>query len=112
MVYLLPLLFLPTFITNSLSIAIVPAISDAEAVNNRSETIKRIQQTIRISLASGAIATVTLTKYATPILTYIYGSSNGSPFLNLMAPFFFLLYFHILMQDILQSHIFSILYMC
>lgn len=101
--YVLPLLFLPTFITNSLSIAIVPAISDAEAVNNRSETIKRIQQTIRISLASGAIATVTLTKYATPILTYIYGSSNGSPFLTLMAPFFILLYIQTPMQASLQA---------
>src|SRR5690625_3530047 len=103
MVYLLPLLFLPTFITNSLSIAIVPAISDAEAVNNRSETIKRMQQTIRITLASGAIDTVTLTKYTTPILTYIYGSSNVSQFLTLIAPFFILLYIQTTMQASLQA---------
>src|SRR5690625_7155373 len=35
--YALPLLFLPTFITNSLSIALIPAISEADAKNLRSE---------------------------------------------------------------------------
>src|SRR5690625_2432069 len=56
--YVLPLLFLPTFITNSLSIALVPNISEAEAKKNMDLIHYRIHQSIRISFASGALATI------------------------------------------------------
>src|SRR5699024_9524884 len=58
--YVMPLLFLPTFITNSLSIALVPSISKAEANHHRELIHYRIHQSIRISFASGAIATIIL----------------------------------------------------
>src|SRR5690625_1508852 len=47
--YALPLLFLPTFITNSLSIALIPTISEADAKNLRSTIHFRIHQSIRLS---------------------------------------------------------------
>ncbi len=86
--YVLPLLFLPTFITNSLSVALVPSISEAEARNNHTLIHYRIHQAVRISFASGAIATIVLSIFASEILTYFYGTANSSKFIILMAPFF------------------------
>lgn len=101
--YVLPLLFLPTFITHSLSIALVPSIAEAEANNNQSLIHYRIHQSIRISFASGALATIVLSFFSVPILTYMYGTSNASKFIVLMAPFFILLYIQAPLQAALQA---------
>lgn len=101
--YVMPLLFLPTFITNSLSIALVPSISEAEAYSNNELIHYRIHQAIRISFASGAIATIVLSLFSEPILTYMYGTSNASRFLKLMAPCFILLYIQSPLQATLQA---------
>ncbi|MDC3415637.1 stage V sporulation protein B [Aquibacillus salsiterrae] len=101
--YALPLLFLPTFITHSLAIALVPNISEADARNNRKLIHYRIHQAIRISFASGAIATIVLTLYAAPILSFMYDSANASRFLVLMAPFFLLLYIQFPLNAALQA---------
>ena len=102
--YAMPLLFLPTFITNSLFIALVPSISEAEAKGNRPFVHYRIHQAIRISFASGALATIVFILFSIPILTYMYGTSNASKYIMLMAPFFLLLY----IQAPLQSALFAL----
>ncbi|WP_121639644.1 stage V sporulation protein B [Virgibacillus sp. Bac330] len=101
--YVLPLLFLPTFITHSLSIALVPSISEAEATKNKRMIHYRIHQAIRISFASGAIATIVLALFSVPILTYMYGTANASKFITIMAPFFILLYIQAPLQAALQA---------
>src|SRR5699024_6127273 len=101
--YVMPLLFLPTFITHSLAVALVPNISEADASRNRQLIHYRIHQSIRISFASGAIATVILTLFSVPILTYMYGTGNASHFLILMAPFYILLYIQSPLQDALNG---------
>ncbi|MFD1038594.1 stage V sporulation protein B [Virgibacillus byunsanensis] len=101
--FVLPLLFLPTFITQSLSIALVPNISEAEANQNKNLIHYRIHQSIRISFASGALATIVLTLFSEPILTFMYGTANASKFLVLMAPFFILLYIQAPLQAALQA---------
>ncbi|WP_096270689.1 stage V sporulation protein B [Paucisalibacillus globulus] len=101
--FVLPLLFLPTFITQSLSIALVPNISEAEATKNRNLIHYRIHQSIRISFASGAIATVVLSIFAVPILSFMYGTANASTILIFMAPFYILLYIQSPLQAALQA---------
>lgn len=101
--YVMPLLFLPTFITQSLSVALVPSISEAEANKYNDLIHYRIHQSIRISFASGAIATIVLSLFAEPILIYMYGTDNASKFLILMAPFFILLYIQAPLQATLQA---------
>ncbi|EQB35850.1 stage V sporulation protein B [Virgibacillus sp. CM-4] len=101
--YVLPLLFLPTFITHSLSTALVPSISEAEATNNTKLIHYRIHQSIRISFSSGAIATIVLTLFSVPILTYMYGTGDASRFVLLMAPFYILLYIQAPLQAALQA---------
>lgn len=101
--YVLPLLFLPTFITHSLATALVPSISEAEANSNKKLTHYRIHQAIRISFSSGALATVVLIFFSSPILTYMYGTDNASKYIVLMAPFFILLYIQAPLQAALQA---------
>ncbi len=102
--YAMPLLYLPTFITNSLSIALVPSISEAEAKGDVRLVHYRIHQAIRISFASGALATIIFFLFSVPILTYMYGTSNASKYIVLMAPFFLFLY----IQAPLQSALFAL----
>lgn len=101
--YVIPLLFLPTFITHSLAIALIPSIAEAGAKNNHSAIHYRIHQAIRISFASGALATIVLVLFAKQILFYMYGSSNASDLLMLMAPFYILLYIQAPLQAALQA---------
>ena len=102
--YAMPLLFLPTFITNSLSIALVPSIAESEAKHDQTLVHYRIHQAIRISFASGALATIVFSLFSIPILTYMYGTSNASKYIMLMAPFFLLLY----IQAPLQAALFAL----
>lgn len=102
--YAMPLLFLPTFITNSLSIALLPSISAADASGDEKFVHYRIHQAIRISFASGALATVILTFFSIPILTHMYGTSNASKFIVMMAPCFLFLY----IQAPLQAALFAL----
>lgn len=101
--YAMPLLFLPTFITNSLSIALIPFISEAIAYKDEQLVHNRIHQAIRISFASGALATIVLSLFSIPILTYIYDTSNASRYIIFMAPFFLLLYVQAPLQSALYG---------
>lgn len=99
--FVMPILFLPTFITNSLSIALMPSISVLHTKEDQNLLFARIDQAIRISFASGAIGSIIFTLFAPYILTYIYGTSNASSYLTFMAPFFLLLYIQTPLQAIL-----------
>ncbi|MFG6118949.1 MULTISPECIES: stage V sporulation protein B [Thalassobacillus] len=101
--YILPLLMLPTFITHSLSVALVPSISEAGAKNETKLIHYRIHQSIRLSFASGGLATILLTSFAATILQLMYGTSNAAYMLALMAPFFLLLYIQAPLQAALQA---------
>lgn len=101
--FAMPLLFLPTFITHSLAVALVPNLSEAEAKRQTRLIHFRIHQAIRLSFASGAIATVILTLFADTILEYMYGTSNASLFLKLMAPCFLFLYIQFPLNASLQA---------
>lgn len=101
--YAIPLLMLPMFITYSLSVSLVPAISEAQATRNRSMIKKRLHQTMRLSLICGAPATVIMLVFAEPLVTLIYGTPQAAPLLKTMAPFFLFLYFQSPLQAALQG---------
>lgn len=101
--YVLPLLFLPTFITHSLAIALVPNIAEADAKRNERLIHYRIHQSIRISFASGALATIILILFANQILTYMYGTANASTLILFMAPFYMFMYIQSPLQAALQA---------
>ncbi|SFJ17361.1 stage V sporulation protein B [Halobacillus dabanensis] len=101
--YVLPLLFLPTFLTHALAIALVPSISEA-AAKGSNETIRyRIMQSIRLSIASGGLITIVFMIFPAVILMTVYGTSQASFMLQFMAPFFLLHYIQTPLQATLQA---------
>jgi len=101
--YVLPLLFLPTFLTHALSTALVPSISEAAAVGKKETIQYRIMQSIRLSLASGGVITVVFMIFPAVILMTVYGTSQAAFMLQFMAPFFLLHYIQTPLQATLQA---------
>ncbi|WP_079530384.1 stage V sporulation protein B [Halobacillus hunanensis] len=101
--YILPLLFLPTFLTHALSAALVPSISEAAAMSKGNTIQYRILQSIRLSLASGGLVTIIFMIFPSIILMTIYGTSNAAFLLQFMAPFFLLHYIQTPLQASLQA---------
>ncbi|MEK4969129.1 stage V sporulation protein B [Cytobacillus sp. FSL R7-0696] len=101
--FALPLLMLPSFINMALSTSLVPAISEAKAVNNIHLIEYRLQQALRISLTTGGLSVVVIYILAEPLMTVMYGSTTGTDFLKLMAPLFLFYYFQQPLQSALQA---------
>ncbi|WP_174729935.1 stage V sporulation protein B [Mesobacillus harenae] len=101
--YALPLLMLPSFITFSLSTALVPAISEAYSQNNSALIERRLQQSLRISLLTGGLSVIFLYILADPLMLLLYGSSSGAVFIKIMAPFFIFYYYQGPLQATLQA---------
>lgn len=101
--YAMPLLFFPTFITHAVAIALIPNISEADARNARVTIHYRINQAIRISFASGAIATVILLLFADPILEIMYHNSQASGLIKFLAPFYLFVYLQFPLNSALQA---------
>jgi stage V sporulation protein B len=91
--FALPLLFLPTFITHSLSVSLVPAISEAAAQKNYTLIERRLNQALRLALISGGISVVITFVYAVPLMDLMYDAPNVASYVKVMAPFFILFYF-------------------
>ena len=101
--FALPLLMLPSFVTQSLATALVPAISEAHSKNNMSLIEYRLQQALRFSFMTGGLAVVILYVLSEPLMEVMYGSSSGAQFIKLMAPFFLLYYYQGPLQATLQA---------
>lgn len=91
--YVLPLLYLPSFITHSLYTALIPAISEANANRDNLLMHRTIEQAMRIALIVGVPSTVILFEWATPLTTIIYDAPEAGKLLKILAPIFFLHYF-------------------
>jgi stage V sporulation protein B len=101
--FAMPLLLLPSFITYSLSTSLVPAISEANSQKKMKVIEHLLQQSLRFSLLTGGLAIVVLYVLAEPLMSLMYGTSNGSQFIKLMAPFFLFYYFQGPLQAALQA---------
>ncbi|MCS7464392.1 stage V sporulation protein B [Paenibacillus doosanensis] len=91
--YAFPLLVFPTFIMHSLSTALIPSISEANASNNQRLIHQRIDQAIQLAFIIGAPCTILLYMWAIPLTTTLYHAPEAGNLLKLLAPFFLLHYF-------------------
>ncbi|WP_102345439.1 stage V sporulation protein B [Bacillus sp. Marseille-P3661] len=101
--YVIPLLLLPSFVTTSLSVSLVPAISEAAAKGKTLVIEHRLQQAMRLALVTGGLSVVVLYVFASPIMELMYNSSKSAVFVQLMAPFFIFSYFQGPLQATLQA---------
>ncbi|WP_269432389.1 oligosaccharide flippase family protein [Gordoniibacillus kamchatkensis] len=96
-----PLLFIPGFVTSSLSTALIPAISEAKASGKGLLMHHRMDQAMRIALFVGTPSTVILYLWATPLADFLYHSPEAGALVKLLAPIFFFHYFEAAFQSIL-----------
>ncbi|WP_096440378.1 stage V sporulation protein B [Alteribacter populi] len=101
--YVIPLLLLPTFITYSLSVSLVPAISEAASQKNYATIHYRLDQALRLALVSGGGAAIVLYMFAEPIMSLMYNAPEVAAYVVIMAPFSIFLYFQGPLQAALQA---------
>ncbi|MCA0992795.1 stage V sporulation protein B [Pseudalkalibacillus hwajinpoensis] len=89
----IPLLFLPTFITYSLQVSLVPAISEAHAQKQYKQIQHRLSQAIRLSMVAGGLSVVVTYIFAVPLMDIMYNAPHVAIYVQVMAPFFFFYYF-------------------
>ncbi|PLS01272.1 stage V sporulation protein B [Neobacillus cucumis] len=101
--YAMPLLMLPSFVTFSLATSLVPAISEANSKNQHKLIEYRLQQALRFVFLTGGLAVILLYVLADPLMELMYGSTKGSYFIRLMAPFMLVYYYQGPLQAVLQA---------
>lgn len=101
--FAMPLLLLPSFVTNSLSTSLVPAISEANSRNDKKLIEYRLQQALRFVFLTGGLSVVILYVLSDPLMQIMYGSTSGAIFIKLMAPFFLFYYYQGPLQATLQA---------
>ena len=86
--YVLPLLLVPQFFTQSISTSLVPEISKFYEENNKIMCIKRIKQILLLSLSVGFLLSIIL--YINPkfFLYTIYKTTSGIKYLKILSLFF------------------------
>lgn len=101
--YVMPLLLLPSFFTQAIASALLPVISNSYAKGYIGYTKSKVKQAILISLAIGILSTTVLMIFPKISMNLIYGTTLGSNYIRIMAPFFLLLYIQTPLTTTLQA---------
>jgi stage V sporulation protein B len=100
---IIPILLLPTALTYSLAVSLVPSLSEAAARGDRSTIHKRLHQSMRLALVSGAPFIVVMALFAEPICRILYNHAEIAPMLKWMAPIGLFIYLQAPLQAALQA---------
>ena len=101
--FVLPLLLMPSFLTNALSSALIPDISKKYVRGDILGIKRRINHVIRISIIIGIIISVLLFINPSFFLEKIYKVNKGVNYLRILIPFFIILYIQYPLESILQG---------
>ncbi|OMF31696.1 stage V sporulation protein B [Paenibacillus sp. FSL H8-0548] len=100
---IIPLLLLPTALTYSLAVSLVPSLSEAAARGDHALIHKRLHQSLRLALVSGAPFVVVMSLFAEPICRILYAHADIAPMLKLIAPVGIFIYLQAPLQAALQA---------
>ncbi|WP_433945912.1 stage V sporulation protein B [Paenibacillus sp. SN-8-1] len=100
---IIPLLLLPGALTSSLAVSLVPSLAEAQARGDMRTIHKRLHQSIKLALVSGAPFAVIMYVMAEPLCVLLYKNSEIAGMLKLMAPFAILIYLQGPLQAALQA---------
>jgi len=100
---IIPILLLPGVLTYSLSVSLVPSLSEAAALGDTAMIHKRLHQSLRLALVTGAPFAVLMFVQADPLTYYLYADDSVGHMLRLMAPVAIFLYFQGPLQAALQA---------
>lgn len=99
----IPLLLLPGSLTFSLATSLVPSLSEAAARGDRPAIQKRLHQSMRLAIVTGAPFIILMALFGRPICGLIYGDPEPGALLSLLAPAAVFLYMQAPLQAALQA---------
>lgn len=99
----IPLLLLPGTLTFSLATSLVPSLSEAAARGDRAAIQKRLHQSMRLALVTGAPFIILMALFAQPLCELIYDDPDAGAMLGLLAPAAVFLYMQAPLQAALQA---------
>ncbi|SEM68797.1 stage V sporulation protein B [Paenibacillus sp. OV219] len=100
---IIPILLLPTALTYSLAVSLVPTLSEAAAKGDKTTIHKRLHQSMRLSLVTGAPFVVVMILFAEPICRVLYNHVEIAPMLKWIAPVGLFIYMQAPLQAALQA---------
>lgn len=100
---IVPLVLLPTALTYSLAVSLVPSLSEAAAKGDNALIHKRLHQSMRLALVTGAPFVVIMGLFAEPICRLLYDHADIAPMLQLIAPAGIFIYLQAPLQAALQA---------
>ncbi|AJY76093.1 putative polysaccharide biosynthesis protein [Paenibacillus beijingensis] len=100
---IIPLILLPTALTYSLAVSLVPSLAEAAARGDRIAIHKRLHQSMRLALVTGAPCVVVMGLLAEPLCRVLYDHGDIAPMLQLLAPFGLFIYLQAPLQAALQA---------
>jgi stage V sporulation protein B len=99
----IPVLLLPGVLTSSLAVSLVPSLSEAAAKGQITAIHKRLHQSLRLALVTGAPFAVIMYVLAEPLCLLLYNNGDIAGMLKLMAPFALFMYIQAPLQAALQA---------
>ncbi|MFC4809036.1 stage V sporulation protein B [Paenibacillus sp. GCM10023250] len=100
---IIPILLLPTALTYSLAVSLVPSLSEAAAKGDKKTIHIRLHQSMRLSLVTGAPFVVVMLLFAEPICRVLYDHAEIAPMLKWIAPVGLFIYLQAPLQAALQA---------
>ncbi|UJF36422.1 stage V sporulation protein B [Paenibacillus hexagrammi] len=100
---IIPIILLPSALTMSLSVSLIPSLSEAAARKDMQTIHSRLHQSLRLALVTGAPFAVLMFVLAEPICTYMYNQPDVGIMLKMMAPIAIFIYFQAPLQSTLQA---------
>lgn len=100
---IIPVLMLPGVLTYSLSVSLIPTLSEAAARGDRATIHKRLHQSLKLALITGMPFAVFMYVLSDPICYYLYANSEIGVMLRMMAPAALFLYVQGPLQATLQA---------
>ena len=101
--YVLGLLLIPQFFTQSISTALIPELSKYFYVGNKKKCIIRIKQIVSLSLLIGFVSTVVIFIFPTYFLNLIYDTKLGINYIKVLAPFMLMYFIDMPLSNSLQA---------
>jgi stage V sporulation protein B len=99
----IPILLLPGVLTYSLSVSLVPSLSEAAARNDMKTIHKRLHQSLRLALVTGAPFAVAMYVLSDPLTYFLYNDTQVGSMLKMMAPVAMFYYFQGPLNATLQA---------
>jgi len=100
---IMPVVYLPSALTFSLAVSLVPSLSEAAARKDMPTIHKRLHQSLRLALVAGAPFAVFMIVLSDPLCHFLYGQSQAGGMLRMVAPIALFIYFQAPLSAALQA---------